>query len=132
MEHFDVLVVGAGLAGLQCTRLLAGHGLKVALADRKRSLAEGVHTTGIFVRRSLEDFALPGAFLGPPIRHVTIYSPARRTLDLESAHDEFRIGRMGPLYERLLKDCRAAGGEWMGGTTFAGCEAADGGSLVTL
>ena len=55
MESFDVVVVGAGLAGLQCTRLLAGHGLRVALVDRKESLSESVHTTGIFVRRSLED-----------------------------------------------------------------------------
>jgi flavin-dependent dehydrogenase len=132
MERYDVLVVGAGLAGLQCTRLLAGHGLRVVLVDRKRSLADAVHTTGIFVRRSLEDFALPSAYLGPPIRHVTIHSPARRRLELESAHDEFRIGRMGPLYLRLLKDCRAAGAGWLGATTFAGCEPADDGSLVRL
>jgi flavin-dependent dehydrogenase len=132
MEHYDVLVVGAGLAGLQSTRLLAGHGLKVGLVDRKRSLDEAVHTTGIFVRRSLEDFALPAAYLGPPIRHVTIYSPARRTLELASAHDEFRIGRMGPLYERLLKDCRAAGAEFLAATVFADCRAAEGGSVVQL
>lgn len=132
MEHYDVLVVGAGLAGLQCTRLLAGHGLKVGLVDRKRSLDEAVHTTGIFVRRSLEDFALPSAYLGPPIRHVTIYSPARRKLDMESPHDEFRIARMGPLYERLLGDCRAAGAEWLAATTFSGCRPADGGSIVQL
>ena len=109
MQRFDVVVVGAGLAGLQCTRLLAGHGLSVLVVDRKPSLEQGVHTTGIFVRRSLEDFSLPPAFLGPPIRHVTLYSPARRQLHLESPHDEFRIGHMGPLYARLLKDCQAAG-----------------------
>jgi geranylgeranyl reductase family protein len=132
MERYDVLVVGAGLAGLQCTRLLAGHGLRVLLVDRKASLDEGIHTTGIFVRRSLEDFALPSAFLGPPIRHVTVYSPARRRLDFESGQDEFRIGRMGPLYQRLLKDCRAAGAEWRGATSFGGCQLADDGSLVQL
>jgi flavin-dependent dehydrogenase len=132
MECYDVLVVGAGLAGLQCTRLLAGHGLRVLLVDRKGSLDEAIHTTGIFVRRSLDDFALPSAYLGPPIRHVTIYSPARRRLELESGQDEFRIGRMGPLYGRLLKDCRAAGAEWLGGTSFGGCEPAADGSLVHL
>ena len=132
MQRFDVVVVGAGLAGLQCTRLLAGHGLSVLVVDRKQSLEQGVHTTGIFVRRSLEDFSLPPAFLGPPIRHVTLYSPARRQLHLESPHDEFRIGHMGPLYARLLKDCQAAGAEWRGASVYLGSEPAAGGSLVRL
>src|SRR5262245_59595315 len=109
MADYDVMVIGAGLAGLQSSRLLAGHGLKVLLIDRKTALDESIHTTGIFVRKSLEEFSLPPACLGPPIRHVTLYSPARRCLEFESPHEEFRIGRMGPLYVRLLGDCEAAG-----------------------
>lgn len=132
MKLYDAIVVGAGLAGLQCTRLLAGHGLEVALVDRKHSLAEGVHTTGIFVRRSLEDFALPAAHMGPAIRDVTIYSPSRRTVQLQSPHEEFRIGRMGPLYQRLLKDCRAAGADWLGGTSFVSASETELGSIVRL
>jgi flavin-dependent dehydrogenase len=53
-------------------------------------------------------------------------------LELESAHDEFRIGQMGPLYERLLRDCRAAGAQWLPATTFAGCQADEDGSIVAL
>ncbi len=132
MKLYHAIVVGAGLAGLQCTRLLAGHGLEVALVDRKQSLAEGVHTTGIFVRRSLEDFALPAAHMGPAIRDVTIYSPSRRTVELRSPHEEFRIGRMGPLYERLLKDCRAAGADWLAGTSFVSASENRLGSTVRL
>jgi flavin-dependent dehydrogenase len=131
-ENFDVVIVGAGLAGLQCSRLLAGYGLRVLLVDRKTSLDEAIHTTGIFVRRSLEEFELPPAFLGPAIRQVTLYSPARRRLVLTSPHDEFRIGRMGPLYARLLADCRAAGVEWLPSSGYFACEPAAGGSLVRL
>jgi flavin-dependent dehydrogenase len=131
-ESYDVVVVGAGLAGLQCARLLAGHGLGVLLVDRKPSLEQGVHTTGIFVRRSLEDFSLPPAYLGPPIRHVTLYSPARRRLELESGHDEFRIGKMGPLYVRSLSDCQAAGATWLPATSYLGSEATAEGSRVSL
>ncbi len=55
MKHYDTIVVGAGLAGLQCARLLGRRGLSVLLLDRKTSLDTSIHTTGIFVRRTLED-----------------------------------------------------------------------------
>src|SRR6266849_6202552 len=109
MEQFDVVVIGAGLAGLQLTRLLGGRGFRVLLVDRKSSLDQSIHTTGIFVRRTLEDFALPDDCLGPPVRHVTLYSPARRSMNLESPHDEFRVGRMGLLYQRFLNSSIRAG-----------------------
>ena len=106
-------VVGAGLAGLQCARLLAMRGLRVALLDRKRSVADAIHTTGIFVRKTWEDFALPNEQLGAPIRRVTLYSPARRAMTLEADHDEFRVGRMAWLYVYLLDQCARAGVVWM-------------------
>ena len=122
MERFDVVVVGAGLAGLQVTRLLAAGGARVLLADRKNSLEEAVHTTGIFVRRTLEDFDLPRDCLGPPVRRVRLYSPARRAQEIESGHDEFRVGRMGRLYERMLEECLDARAAWSPATRYAGVE----------
>src|SRR5229473_3282869 len=118
MEQFDVVVIGAGLAGLQLTRLLGERGFRVLLVDRKSSLDQSIHTTGIFVRRTLEDFAVPDDCLGPPVCHVTLYSPARRSMKLVSPHDEFRVGRMGPLYQRFLNGSIRAGVEWMPSTRF--------------
>lgn len=118
MNNYDVLVIGAGLAGLQCSRLLGERGLRVLLVDRKPSLDQSIHTTGIFVRRTLEDFALPEDCLGPAVRHVTLYSPSRRSMELISPYDEFRVGRMGRLYQRLLDKCVHAGVEWMPSTTY--------------
>ena len=133
MEQFEVVVVGAGLAGLQATRLLARRGVRVLLVDRKVSLADSVHTTGIFVRRTLEDFCLPESCLGRPVRHVTVYSPARRALMLESSRDEFRVGRMARLYEHFLEDALRAGAAWSPATRYAWLED-DGprGSVVRL
>lgn len=111
--NYDVAVIGAGLAGLQCARLLAARGLRVLLLDRKASLADAVHTTGIFVRKTWEDFPLPDEQLGRPIRRVTLYSPARRPLALEADHDEFRVGRMSWIYLYLLEQCSRAGVTWM-------------------
>ena len=115
---YDVTIIGAGLAGLQCARLLARQGVSVLLVDRKNSLDQKIHTTGIFVRRTLVDFDLPEDCLGPPIKHVTLYSPAHRPLELVSQHDEFRIGRMGQLYQRYLQQCVLAGVHWLPQTSY--------------
>ncbi|HEY0142707.1 MAG TPA: NAD(P)/FAD-dependent oxidoreductase [Thermoanaerobaculia bacterium] len=112
----DVLIAGAGLAGLHLARLLASRGLRVVLADRKESLAAPVHTTGIFVRKTWEDFPLPDEQLGPGIRDVILYSPSRRTLTLTAERDEFRIGRMSWLYLYLLDQATRAGVRWLPGT----------------
>ncbi|MEP6570556.1 MAG: NAD(P)/FAD-dependent oxidoreductase [Acidobacteriota bacterium] len=119
MEHYDVVIIGAGLAGLHCARLLGKGGLRVLLVDRKQSLDESIHTTGIFVRRTLEDFDIPEDCLGPAVRHVTLYSPSRRKLELISPHDEFRVGKMGRLYTRYLDHCLRAGVSWLPGTRYA-------------
>lgn len=111
----DIVIIGAGLAGLRCARLLATRGLSVVLLDRKPSIAAPIHTTGIFVRKTWEDFPLPEEQLGPPIRDVVLYSPARRTLSLRAQRDEFRVGRMSWLYLQLLEQCSQAGVKWIPG-----------------
>jgi len=132
MKNYDVVIVGAGLAGLQLARLLGRRGLRVLLVDRKPNLHHSIHTTGIFVRRTLEDFDIPEDCLGRPIRDVTLYSPARRSMELSSPHDEFRIGRMGVLYTRLLNQCVCNGVEWMPETRYGGHHLLKGESVIRL
>jgi len=132
MDTFDVTIVGAGLAGLQCARLLGQAGLKVLLLDRKNSVTCNIHTTGIFVRRTLTDFDIPEDCLGPVIRHVTLYSPRHRALELVSEHDEFRIGRMGRLYNFLLNQCLDAGVKWLPESTFESCSELAGQTCVNI
>jgi flavin-dependent dehydrogenase len=128
----DVLVVGAGLAGMECARRLGESGASVMLADRKPTVDHAVHTTGIFVRRTLESFALPDDCLGPPVRRVALYSPRGRALVLESPHDEYRVGRMGPLYLHALDDCLRAGVQWAPSTSLAALEPDGTGSAAML
>jgi len=117
----DVAVIGAGLAGLQCARLLATRGLRVVLIDRKETLAAPIHTTGIFVRKTWEDFPLPDEQLGAPIRDVHLYSPSLRSLHLRADHDEFRVGRMEWIYLHLLEQCSRAGVQWLPSSRLIDC-----------
>lgn len=117
----DVLVVGAGLAGLHTATLLARRGHDVLLAERRTGLSGAIRTTGIFVRKTLDDFPLPPGHLGPPIRRVVLYPPGlRRPVDLTSGRDEYRVGDMAPLYEAAAADARAAGVRLALGTRYAG------------
>ena len=120
---YDIAVIGSGLAGLRCARLLAARVLRVVILDRKWSVAAPVHTTGIFVRKTWEDFPLPPEQLGPPIRDVVLYSPARRRLPLRAVRDEFRVGKMAWLYLKLLEECVSAGVEWIPSARVVACDA---------
>ena len=122
MKTFDVVIIGAGLAGLQCAKLLSSRGAKILLVDRKEDLTKGIHTTGIFVRKTFEDFEFPPATLGKPVRQVTLYSPKLKSINLTSDKDEFRVGKMGKLYESFLKDCLENGVEFSNATRYVSAE----------
>lgn len=132
MRTFDAVIIGAGLAGLQCSRSLARRGACVLLVDRKQDLTKGVHTTGIFVRKTLEDFDFPAGTLGQPINGVTLYSPKLKTLDLDSKKTEFRVGKMGELYSSFLRDCMDSGVEFSNGTRYISAEKTSGRTIVEL
>jgi flavin-dependent dehydrogenase len=117
----DVLVIGAGLAGLHTATLLARQGHDVLVVERRPDLTRAIHTTGIFVRKTLDDFPLAPECLGPPIRRVVLYPPGlRRPVVLVSARDEYRVGDMAPLYVTKCRIAAAAGVRIALGTRYAG------------
>lgn len=121
MHAVDVLVVGAGLAGLHTARLLARQGLDVLVVDRRRSLSAGIRTTGIFVRRTLDDFDVPDHLLGPGVRDVLLYPPSRRSpIRLTSDRDEYRVADMPGVYEHARREAERAGAVVRLGVRYAG------------
>ena len=120
-EAVDVLVVGGGLSGFVTATLLAQQGHRVLLAERRPSLTKAIRTTGIFVRKTLDDFALPPECLGPPIRRVVLYPPSRRRpVSLVSRRDEFRVGDMAGLYLDAARAAADAGVRVALGTRYVG------------
>ncbi len=130
MKTLDVVIIGAGLAGLQCAKLLSRGAGKILLVDRKTDLANGIHTTGIFVRKTLEDFDFPAETLGKAVRCVTLYSPKLKALKLKSDKDEFRVGKMGLIYKEFLQDCLENGVEFKFGTRYVSAATGDGETIV--
>lgn len=92
MQRYEVAVIGP--RGIVVARDLSRRGVQVALVDARPSVEGFVPTTGIFVRRTFDDFAFPAGRLGDPIRRVVLYSPRGRRLMLESERNEFRLGDM--------------------------------------
>ena len=132
MKNYDVVIIGAGLAGLQCARLLGAKRAKVLLVDRKTDLAKSVHTTGIFVRKTLEDFDFPAGTLGKPIRNVSLYSPKLKSFELKGEKDEFRVGKMNLIYDALLEAAVTDGVKFARATSYKGAEIAGGETVVRL
>jgi flavin-dependent dehydrogenase len=132
MLDFDIVIIGAGLAGLTAAADLARRGHSVLLVEARAAVDRAIHTTGIFVRRTFQDFRLPDGTLGPAIRRVVVQSPAGRSLAIESERDEFRVGRMGPLYRSLLESGIALGVEWQPGTRYRSCARTEEGVAVWL
>jgi len=130
--NYDVVIVGAGLAGLQCAKLLARRDARVLLVDRKSDLTAGVHTTGIFVRKTLEDFDFPAGTLGRAVRDVSLYSPRLKRIDLASDKDEFRVGKMGTLYRSMLDESVDSGVEFMSGTRYVSATGAQASRLRNI
>jgi flavin-dependent dehydrogenase len=121
VQTVDVLVVGAGLAGLHTARLLAQRDLTVLVVDGRRSLSAGIRTTGIFVRRTLDDFDLPAHLLGPGVRDLVLYPPSRRApIRLTSDRDEYRVADMAAVYAHARGLAEAAGARVLLGVRYTG------------
>jgi flavin-dependent dehydrogenase len=131
-ERYDIVIVGAGLAGLVAAGRFEGRGRRVLLLDARPAVDRSVHTTGIFVRRTLEDFRPPEDCLGPGIRRVVLHSPAGQPFALTAPADEFRVGRMRRLYRRLLEEASSRGVEYWPDTRYRESEPAPGGSVLRL
>jgi flavin-dependent dehydrogenase len=124
VQTVDVLVVGAGLAGLHTARLLAGRDLTVLVVDRRRALSTGIRTTGIFVRRTFDGFDLPDHLLGPGVRDVLLYPPSRRApIRLTSDRDEYRVADMAAVYAHAHRAAESAGARVRLGVRYAGASA---------
>lgn len=58
MEHFDVVIIGAGPAGLKCAELLGGSSYKTVLIEKSDTIGTKICAGGVTVNPGLPDYML--------------------------------------------------------------------------
>ena len=114
---YDLVVVGAGFAGLACARRAAGLGLSVLVLDRKSEPGEHIHTTGILVKEAWEEWAAP-APLVRRISRVRVYDPKHRFVELRRQNYFFMATDTAGVLRHLVEETRRAGAEVRFGEPF--------------
>ncbi len=84
----DLLIIGAGFAGLAAARAAALRGLRVVVADAKPQVGARLHTTGILVKEAQDVLDAP-AHLTRRIEKVRLYGPSRKPVDITAKDGYF-------------------------------------------
>lgn len=128
LVHRDLIVVGAGFAGLACAKRAAERGLSVLVIDQQPSPGRHVHTTGILVEEAQAEWTPPAALVRK-LDRVRLYAPSLRHVDLQCKGYGFYATETAELMRFLADDARRAGVEVRFGCAFVGVTTANG-SLV--
>ena len=78
----QLVVIGAGFAGLACARAAAQRGVETTVLDAQPEPGHRVSTTGILVKEAADAWAIPRS-LTRKIHGVRLYSPSLDWVDLE-------------------------------------------------
>jgi flavin-dependent dehydrogenase len=108
MQQTDLLVVGAGFAGLSCAAAAAARGVRTLVLDRKPEAGANPHTTGILVKELADEWDVPRA-LTRKIRGIRLYSPALDHLDLRAPGYYFLATDTPALMNWLARQAENAG-----------------------
>ena len=128
---YDLVVVGAGFAGLACARRAAERGLSVLVLERQSEPGERIHTTGILVKEAWEEWAAP-APLVRRIQRVRVYDPSHRFIDLERDSYFFMATDTAGLLRHIVDETRRSGAEVRFGAPFEGVAPTTASSPLTL
>lgn len=115
----DVVIVGAGFAGLACARSAAAGGLDALVLERKSDPGLGLRTTGILVHEVASAWALPRDLLRE-IHGVRLYAPSLRSLDLDLPGYSFFATDTPALLRWLADEATSAGARLRCGAAFDG------------
>ncbi len=73
-HHYDLVVVGGGPAGSSAAFAAARKGIKVAILEKEKSIAETVRTSGVTWIENIKEFGIPDDCFNP-IKNFSFCSP---------------------------------------------------------
>lgn len=125
MKLFDVIIAGASFSGIACAKRLASQGLSVAVLEKKKSVRDNIHTTGILVNEAADLLDLPTS-LYKEIREVRLYSSSLNYFEVTSKDYIFLATDMPALMEHLVQEAMALGVSFFMSTPFTHAAHSDG------
>ena len=128
-DRRDVVVVGAGFAGLACAKRAAERGLSVLVVDQQPTPGRYVHTTGILVREAEAEWPAPASVVRK-LSRIRLYAPSQRYVDLARKGYYFLATDTAALLRHLTDVTRRAGADVRFATPFRG--AGSDGAHLTL
>lgn len=118
---YDLVVVGAGFAGLASARKAALAGLRVLLLEKKQAAGARLHTTGMVVKDAVDEFPwlrdVP-TDLVRAIEGVRLYAPNLSYVNLQAPGYYFWATDTVRFLEWMAQLARAAGVEMRFGALF--------------
>lgn len=128
-DRYDLVIIGAGFAGLVCARVAAARGLKVAVVEKKPEPGVQLHTTGIVVKEAAEELDIPAQYTRK-VRGIRLYTPNLRQFDLDSPGYYFLATDTGGALRWMAEEAGRAGAELIFGQAFEGARREDRGIVL--
>jgi digeranylgeranylglycerophospholipid reductase len=105
----DVVIVGAGPAGLFAAARLAGWGLDVAVLEEHSEAGVPVHCTGVLADAAFDEFGLSRQPLLNPLKRARFFAPSGDSISHETDDIEAVVIDRRAFDQELHRNARAAG-----------------------
>jgi digeranylgeranylglycerophospholipid reductase len=122
----DLIIVGAGFAGLACAQSAVRRGLRTWVLERKPAVGMRVHTTGLLVKEAAEEWDTPPR-LTRKIHGVRLYAPSLAHVDLTSPGYYFLATDTPALLRWFAREAQRAGAVIVPGRSFRAAQRVEGG-----
>ena len=105
----DLIVIGAGPAGMSAAAAAALHGYQVLVLEEHPGIGEPVHCTGVLAAEAFDELDLPRDTILNELRRVCFHAPGGATLDYDTATAEAVVIDRSAFDQQLAARALAAG-----------------------